>query len=835
VTGPYEQGTGNTTIAMTYTPGAAVPFALTSHIDTLLDPQLTGGASVTNHIQTVTFTDGRKRAVQIKKDAAVSPQAGTAPTHVMIVTGRVIFDAFGRAVQQFYPVTEPTGQQGTFNAAFDTVQPTVRTYDILDRVTKATIPDNTTTTSAYDFGADRGGQTRFRTTVIDARGVRKETFRDVRSQITAVNEFNNGGTAVFHTSYAYDPVRQITSVTDDQNNVTSVAYDLLGRRTAINSPDAGLTAFNYDLADNLTAKQTANLRGAGQQITLAYQFNRVTAITYPAFPANNVTYTYGAASQRNPSLVGNVVGRITHIADGAGTEDRLYGPLGEVVQETRAIPTQGNQIHTYVTKFQYDTWNRTARITYPDNPSGENVPYFYDFGGLLERVHGTDDQLEVDYASAVAYDKFGQRLSMTNGNGVITTYAYRPDNRRLLNVQATLPVGYTFNNFNFSYDNVGNLTQLQNTAQMPGSFPIAALGNAIGGPWTKTYTYDDLDRLTSSTGIHNISATPTFTYSFSQSYDSIHNITHKTQTAMQGTAVNPQTTYNFAYTYPAPGSARPHAPTSIGPYTITSDADGNQVNTLGTGTSDQSEYLYDEENRLSCANKGPQVPSPSCNAQGNTSFIYDHAGERKVKTQSSPTIYPNQYYTDFGGGAGSQFKHIFIGSERILTKKARVAPDRQHWYYHPDHLGSTAMVTNENSQLVDAIHYFPFGEVWLEERPSSLPADYFFTAKEFDPETGFYNFGARYLDPRFSKWMTADPALGDYMPGAGKTVAYQSPSLANKWRSYPDLPGMGGTFQPQNMAAYAFSHSNPATLTDPNGRAASLTTGAPFLDRRSPE
>jgi hypothetical protein len=63
----------------------------------------------------------------------------------------------------------------------------------------------------------------------------------------------------------------------------------------------------------------------------------------------------------------------------------------------------------------------------------------------------------VDYASAMAYDKFGQRLSMTNGNGIVTTYAYRPDNRRLLNVQATLPVGYTFNNFKFICDKVGNV------------------------------------------------------------------------------------------------------------------------------------------------------------------------------------------------------------------------------------------------------------------------------------------------------------------------------------------------------------------------------------------
>jgi hypothetical protein len=226
--------------------------------------------------------------------------------------------------------------------------------------------------------------------------------------------------------------------------------------------------------------------------------------------------------------------------------------------------------------------------------------------------------------------------------------------------------------------------------QPPSSFSIASLGNAIGGPWQKCYAYDGLYQLISSNGSFGSTvagctdSTATSTYSFSQAYDSIHNITHKTQTAMQNSAVNPQITYDFAYTYPAPGAAHPHSPTAIGPFTISNDPNGNQIQTLGTGTSDQSQYLYDEENRLSCANKGPQTPSPSCNAQGSTEFIYDHAGVRKIKIAASPTIYPNQYYTDFGGGAGSQFKHIFVGSERILTKKSRVAPDCQHWYYHPD-------------------------------------------------------------------------------------------------------------------------------------------------------
>ena len=198
------------------------------------------------------------------------------------------------------------------------------------------------------------------------------------------------------------------------------------------------------------------------------------------------------------------------------------------------------------------------------------------------------------------------------------------------------------------------------------------------------------------------------------------------------------------------------------------------------------------------------MPSPSCVGSNLIDFIYDHAGVRKIKSAATPTIYPNQYYTDFGGGSGSQFKHIFIGSERILTKKTRIAPDRQHWYYHPDHLGSTAMVTNENSQMVDAVHYFPFGEVWFEEVPSALSAgDYFFTAKEFDPETGFYYFGARYLDPRFSKWMTADPGLGSYLNGQPNS----------------------GVYKPFNLSLYGYASNNPASAHDPDGRFVNLLVG----------
>jgi RHS repeat-associated protein len=59
-----------------------------------------------------------------------------------------------------------------------------------------------------------------------------------------------------------------------------------------------------------------------------------------------------------------------------------------------------------------------------------------------------------------------------------------------------------------------------------------------------------------------------------------------------------------------------------------------------------------------------------------------------------------------------------------------------------------------------------------------------FSRKEQDEETGFYYFGARYLDPKTSVWISADPAMGDYVPRA--------PIDDEAKRHNENLPGMGG-------------------------------------------
>src|SRR5262249_9690527 len=106
-----------------------------------------------------------------------------------------------------------------------------------------------------------------------------------------------------------------------------------------------------------------------------------------------------------------------------------------------------------------------------------------------------------------------------------------------------------------------------------------------------------------------------------------HNITNKTQQAFASGSVQSQISYNYPYSY---GGAQPHGPTAIGPFTISHDADGNQTKTLTTGSNTQSQYLYDEENRLACANSGQQTRlcSPGHLAEG---IVFHHPDGRQTK------------------------------------------------------------------------------------------------------------------------------------------------------------------------------------------------------------
>jgi len=104
--------------------------------------------------------------------------------------------------------------------------------------------------------------------------------------------------------------------------------------------------------------------------------------------------------------------------------------------------------------------------------------------------------------------------------------------------------------------------------------------------------------------------------------------------------------------------------------------------------------------------------------------------------------------------------------------------------------------------------------MWVHNKATSEQEStpYKFTSKELDPETGLYYFGHRYLDPKLSDWISADPPLarGEYLP---------VPPINDKAKNHNSkLPGMGGIFNQINLDAYQYAGRNPVKLVDPDGR-----------------
>jgi len=291
----------------------------------------------------------------------------------------------------------------------------------------------------------------------------------------------------------------------------------------------------------------------------------------------------------------------------------------------------------------------------------------------------------------------------------------------------------------------------------------------------------------------------------------------------------------YGYHYAAPqtgsnaGSIHPHAPSEIGHYSFQYDANGNQLERRYRDEDNTRQIVWDEDNRMACVHEFEheypsqviaQIPV-NCSSTAEklnhddrniqngshtpeVRFVYNDRGERVFKeSDENVSFYLNPHYTEKSDDA---FKHILIGTTRLVTKEMNSEKTREleheQYYYHPDHLGSSAFVTDHEGKLKEHLEYFPFGETWIQEE-NSLEIAFKFTAKELDSETGLYYFGARYYDPRTSVWQSADPILGKYLPSGKKEQDAQLPS--------------GGIFHSFNINLYHYSGLNPVKYVDADG------------------
>ena len=89
-------------------------------------------------------------------------------------------------------------------------------------------------------------------------------------------------------------------------------------------------------------------------------------------------------------------------------------------------------------------------------------------------------------------------------------------------------------------------------------------------------------------------------------------------------------------------------------------------------------------------------------------FFYDANGNRTIKKiGEDKTVYVNQYYQSSPlrqGSAGQAIKYYFANGRVAQLKEDNLS------YLHQDHLGSTVLETDSNSEpLGNTLSYFPYG------------------------------------------------------------------------------------------------------------------------------
>jgi len=106
------------------------------------------------------------------------------------------------------------------------------------------------------------------------------------------------------------------------------------------------------------------------------------------------------------------------------------------------------------------------------------------------------------------------------------------------------------------------------------------------------------------------------------------------------------------------------------------------------------------------------------------------------------------------------------------------------YYYHPDNLGSTSAITNEDGEVVEEQINLPFGQsISGSER-------YGFTGKEHD-ETGLQYFGARYYSPNSGRFLNSDPAkdgVNWYRYANNNPLMYVDIASRIRWNWYFNHP-----------------------------------------------
>ena len=535
------------------------------------------------------------------------------------------------------------------------------------------------------------------------RGFETETVRDGRGNVVQrVEHYSSGPTET--TTYGYDGANRLRFIHDPAGNAWTYDYDNLGELRQLSDPDRGARSYTYNLGGKVATKTDA--RG----YVTSYTRDELGRVLTKSYACNGC----GAPSISNTYDTGGWgLGKIATAAlsDGSAERDFYYDTWGRLIDRGEV---RGSS--TWWFGPAYDLMGRETQLYYP---AGDTVTYGRDKAGLVTDIQ-YDSQYVVGSASApgVTYDAMGRARDIDWGNGEVTTRSIGPREKvSELKLDAPTPNGTTMD-LSYQYDDDGNPSTV--TAAMAG--------------WTRSYTYDWDDRLIGATHKQGSTVTKTWTWSFDD----------QNRMASSSDYVNSFGTGTYSYGNPAP-----HQLTRIGTSGLfTYDADGNVTTDGSTGAT----YTYDVENRVATAT-GPSA---------GTGFTF-HYGPQGGRIRKTGTVgYGSQwvdYYgpeleTSYVGSAFHTDRYVLWGGQRIVK-----VHDGELVYLHPDVEGSVSVYSSSAGIPLERRTYAPYGSLYPAPTGSTLTFTprYGYAGSEEDHNLGLLHLGPREDSTSLGLMLQPDP------------------------------------------------------------------------------
>jgi len=638
------------------------------------------------------------------------------------------FDAKGRLVSASQPYFAGSAAIWTYLG-----------HDDLGRVTQVQSPNDTGTyeTSTLQYDGTRLIHT-------NAKGQKRAETRNALGKLKNVTDDDG-----YTTSYVYDGFANLLRTTDPKGNQITVGYDNLGRKTQLADPDLGTWTYAVN-----PLGQTYSQTDAKNQTTV-FSFDELGRMVRRLNPDQDGRWEYDSATKGK----GQLAEAYTWVA-GAKDYRRIYSydNLGRPASTTISLDWD------YVEEYGYDSFGRANATTYRRNAKGgsggpfNTVTKLYNAQGYASQQQFTSNSGSGTIWTAVASDAQGRVTQEQLGNGLVRRKTYNGYTGHLTGIATGANASNASQQDDgYGYDSLGNLTsrtQLISTA---------------GAPVSETFSYDGLNRMTSSQvngqGIKR------------HAYDSIGNLVSKDDAAV-------------VYTYPASGvgSVGPHALASIDSPELVAgqsnpefgyDANGNLVDGLGRHYGWTS---FDQPATIDKLSGGSAIQ--------RTAFFFNPEQQRIRQTVrpvsrgvpgpvSRTIYYAGVVEKEIDAGNNTTTVRTYVGAEiGYLEEKfvgVAVAPSasapRDVRYLLGDHLGSTVAVLDQNQAVLQRMSYDPWGRRrntdGSDDTNTSLGSivngqnHTGYTGQEQLDQLGLVHLNGRVYDPITGRMTSADPTVPD--------------------------------------------------------------------------